>query len=378
MLRTRFRRSLRTGRLRSTSCFRAYAASTSSIVLSPSYARSPRTAHRSPIRNARPSRAATGCAAARSEHRCPGVLRGFGPTVHCLSRPTQARAWCATGTSSYLSRPMLLAFDIGNTETTVGLFAGDRLEGHWRLHSTPYRTPDEWAAALTSQLTQAGHSTQEIRAAIVASVAPPITQSLCDGITAATTRQPVLVDARSKLPIVLDVDEPLTVGADRIVNTLAALELFKKDTIVVDFGTATTFDCITADEGGVGGAGGARGAKGRFIGGVIMPGLRTASDELVRRTAKLPATELLPPARAIGRRTEDCIRAGVMWGTAEAVDGLVRRIKAEWPSKTRPLTVATGGLASLVAPLCKEIESVHPDLTLVGLRIAASALGLQW
>ena len=267
---------------------------------------------------------------------------------------------------------MLLAFDIGNTETTVGLFAGDRLEGHWRLHSTPYRTPDEWAAALTSQLTQAGHSTQEIRAAIVASVAPPITQSLCDGITAATTRQPVLVDARSDLPIVLDVDEPLTVGADRIVNTLAALELFKKDTIVVDFGTATTFDCITAD----GESGG--GENGRFIGGVIMPGLRTASDELVRRTAKLPATELVAPTRAIGRRTEDCIRAGVMWGTAEAVDGLVRRIKAEWPSKTRPLTVATGGLASLVAPLCKEIESVHPDLTLVGLRIAASALGLQW
>src|SRR5437667_10253809 len=205
---------------------------------------------------------------------------------------------------------MLLAFDIGNTETTVGLFAGDRLEGHWRLHSTPYRTPDEWAAALTSQLTQAGHSTQEIRAAIVASVAPPITQSLCDGITAATTRQPVLVDARSNLPIVLDVDEPLTVGADRIVNTLAALELFKKDTIVVDFGTATTFDCSTAGEGGAGGAGGAGGtggAKGRFIGGVIMPGLRTASDELVRRTAKLPATELRPPAPPNGRRTEDCL-----------------------------------------------------------------------
>src|SRR3989442_545790 len=372
MLRTRFRRSLRTGRLRSTSCFRAYAQSTSSVVSAPSCARSPRTAHRSPMRNARPSRAATGCAAARSDHRCPGVLRGFGPTVHCLSRPTQARAWCATGTSSYLSRPMLLAFDIGNTETTIGLFAGDCLEGHWRLHSTPYRTPDEWAAALTSQLTQAGHSTQEIRAAIVASVAPPITQSLCDGITAATTRQPVLVDARSKLPIVLDVDEPLTVGADRIVNTLAALELFKKDTIVVDFGTATTFDCITAD----GESGG--GENGRFIGGVIMPGLRTASDELVCTTSDLPATELVAPTRAIGRRTEDCIRAGVMWGTADAVDGLVRRIKAEWPSKTRPLTVATGGLASLVAPLCKEIESIHPDLTLVGLRIAASALGLKW
>jgi type III pantothenate kinase len=259
---------------------------------------------------------------------------------------------------------MLLALDVGNTETTVGLFAGDRLSGHWRLHTTPQRTPDEWGAALTGHLTQAGHSTQEIRAAIVGSVAPQVTQTLCEGITAATTRDPVRVDARSKLPIVLDVDEPLTVGADRIVNTLAASQLFKRDTIVVDFGTATTFDCITGD--------------GRFIGGVIMPGLRTASDELVRKTAKLPATELLPPTHAIGRRTEDCIRAGVLWGTADAVDGLVRRIKAEWPSKKAPQTIATGGLAQLIVPLCKEVESVHADLTLVGLRIAASALGLKW
>lgn len=263
---------------------------------------------------------------------------------------------------------MLLAFDIGNTETTVGLFAGDRLAAHWRLHSTPQRTPDEWASAFTAHLTQAGHSTQEIRASIVASVAPHVTQSLCDGIAAATTRDPVRVDARSQLPIVLDVDEPLTVGADRIVNTLAAAELFQKDTIVVDFGTATTFDCITVEAG----------KGGRFIGGVIMPGLRTASDELVRKTAKLPATELSPPTRAIGRRTEDCIRAGVLWGTADAVDGLVRRIKAEWPSKKPPMVVATGGLAALVAPLTKEIESVHADLTLIGLRIAATALRLKW
>ena len=265
---------------------------------------------------------------------------------------------------------MLLAFDIGNTETTVGLFAGDQLLKHWRLHTTPHRTPDEWAYALTTQLIQAGHSTEEIRATIVASVAPQVTESLSEGITLATRREPVRVDGRSKLPMVLDVDEPLTVGADRIVNTLAAVELYKKDTIVVDFGTATTFDCIIVD--------GARRAEGRFIGGVIMPGLRTASDELVRKTAKLPATELVPPAQAIGRRTEDCIRAGVLWGAADAVDGLVRRIKAEWPSKARPFVVATGGLAALVAPICKEIESVQPDLTLVGLRIAATALGLKW
>jgi len=264
---------------------------------------------------------------------------------------------------------MLLAFDVGNTETTVGLFAGERLDAHWRWHSTSQRTPDEWASVLTAHLTQAGHSTQEVRASIVASVAPQVAESLCDGVAIATTRAPLRVDGRSPLPIVLDVDEPLTVGADRIVNTLAAVQLFKRDTIVVDFGTATTFDCITID-GGKG--------RGRFIGGVIMPGLRTASDELVRKTAKLPATELTPPTRAIGRRTEDCIRVGVLWGTADAVDGLVRRIKKEWPSKTEPLVVATGGLAPLVAPLCKEIESVHSDLTLVGLRIAAAALDLKW
>jgi type III pantothenate kinase len=200
---------------------------------------------------------------------------------------------------------------------------------------------------------------------VVASVAPLVTQSLCDGLAAATGVTSVLVDARSKLPIRLDVDEPLTVGADRVVNTLAAARLFKRDTIVVDFGTATTFDCITADA--------------RFIGGVIMPGIRTASDELVRRTAKLPATELTPPERVIGKRTEDCIRAGVLWGTADAVDGIIRRIRAEWPVPGGvPHVVATGGLAALVAPLTREIESVRPDLTLIGLRLAAQALGLGW
>ncbi|MBI1967192.1 MAG: type III pantothenate kinase [Gemmatimonadetes bacterium] len=259
---------------------------------------------------------------------------------------------------------MLLALDVGNTETTLGLFRGDRLENYWRLTTTSQRTPDEWAAAITAYLTQAGRSTQEVRAAAVASVAPTVTQSVCEGVERATTVRPMVVDARSRLPITLDVDEPLTVGADRIVNTLAASQLFGQDTIVVDFGTATTFDCITGD--------------GRFIGGVIMPGVRTAADDLVRKTAKLPATELTPPERVIGRRTEDCIRAGVLWGTVDAVDGLVRRIKAEWPNGRSPKVVATGGLAALVAPLSREIEAVHPDLTLVGLRFAAAALGLKW
>ena len=114
------------------------------------------------------------------------------------------------------------------------------------------------------------------------------------------------------------------------------------------------------------------------LGGVIMPGLRTAADQLTRRAAKLPATELKPPTRAIGRRTEECIQAGVLFGAADAVDGLVHRILAEWPGGGTPRVVATGGLAPVVAPLTRTIEHVHPDLTLQGLRIAARHLGLTW
>jgi type III pantothenate kinase len=259
---------------------------------------------------------------------------------------------------------MLLTLDIGNTEITAGLFQGDTLEAQWRLTTNPDRTPDEWASAIGGFLIQGGHSPNEVRAVCLASVAPTVTQSVVEGIATATGRTGVAVHAQSPLPVKLDVDEPLTVGADRIVNVLAAVELYHADVIVVDFGTATTFDCITADA--------------RFLGGVIMPGLRTAADQLTRRAAKLPATELKPPSRVIGRRTEECIQAGVLFGTADAVDGIVRRIRAEWPMGGSPRVVATGGLAAVVAPLTTSIERTHPDLTLQGLRIAARHLGLSW
>jgi type III pantothenate kinase len=148
------------------------------------------------------------------------------------------------------------------------------------------------------------------------------------------------------------------------VNALAAHALFNGDAVFVDFGTATTFDCVTGD--------------GRFIGGAIMPGLRTSADQLTRRAAKLPATELAPPERAIGRRTEDCIRAGVLFGAADAVDGMVTRIRKEWPNGKAPKVVATGGLATTVTPFTQFIDAVDPDLTLRGLRIAARHLGLEW
>src|ERR671916_3273005 len=231
---------------------------------------------------------------------------------------------------------MLLALDIGNTEITVGLFHGGELEAHWRLTTNPDRTPDEWGSAIGGFLVQSGHSPNEVRAVCLASVAPATTQSIVEGVALSTGCTGVAVDATSELPVTLDVDEPLTVGADRIVNVLAAAELFRADSIVVDFGTATTFDCVTSDA--------------RFIGGAIMPGLRTSADQLTRRAAKLPATELRAPARVIGRRTEECIQAGVLFGAADAIGGLIGRVRAEWPGKTRPRIVATGGLASVVAP----------------------------
>ncbi|HTS90150.1 MAG TPA: type III pantothenate kinase [Gemmatimonadales bacterium] len=259
---------------------------------------------------------------------------------------------------------MLLALDVGNTETTIGLVRGEVIAAHWRLTTTVDRTPDEWGVALGALLLHAGHSPNEIRAGVMASVAPGVTQSLLQGVRALTGASPLIVDAASPLPVRLDVEEPLTVGADRIVNTLAAVERYHADTIVVDFGTATTFDCITGD--------------GRFIGGVIMPGLRTSAEQLTRRAAKLPATELEPPERVIGRRTEECIRAGVLLGTADAVDGILRRIQREWPTAERPGIVATGGLASTIVPLTELIEQVDADLTLHGLRLAARHLGARW
>jgi type III pantothenate kinase len=222
------------------------------------------------------------------------------------------------------------------------------------------RTSDEFGLLLEGLLRSARVEPGGVHGAAIGSVVPPITAPLADACATWLGVEAITVDGRAPLPIVLDVDEPLTVGADRVINTLAASRLYRTDTIVVDLGTATTYDCITAE--------------GVFLGGVIAPGLRTSADTLVRRTAKLPATELTPPARVIGKRTEECIRAGVVLGSAEAINGIVRRIKAEWPGGGTPTVVATGGLAELMAPLCSQVDVVEPFLTLHGLRMAYDLL----
>ena len=256
---------------------------------------------------------------------------------------------------------MILVFDVGNTELTIGLFRGAELCAHWRIMTDVARTSDEFGVLLRSLIVARGFDVGVVDSVAIGSVVPRVTQPLsaaCQqyfGVGA-----PLVVDPSSKLPITLAVDEPLTVGADRLINTLAASRMFGRDAIVVDMGTAITFDCITAD--------------GVFLGGVIAPGVLTSAETLTRRTSKLPATELTIPTRVIGTRTEECIRAGVLFGAADAIDGIVRRIKASWPREQTPEVIATGGFAETMATLCTTFDRVEPHLTLQGLQIAYGLL----
>ena len=259
---------------------------------------------------------------------------------------------------------MILVFDVGNTETTIGLFNAELLRGHWRIMTGVARTADEFGVLIRSLLIGGDFDPTRVDGVAIGSVVPAVTSPLADACARyLPVSSSIVVDATSGLPIKLDVDEPLTVGADRIINTLAASRLFGRDCIVVDLGTATTFDCITAE--------------GVFIGGAIAPGVQTSAETLTRRTSKLPATELTVPQRAIGTRTEDCIRAGVIFGSADAIDGMVRRIKKEWPHRETPLVIATGGFAEMLGPLCKEVDKVEPFLTLQGLQMAHGLLSAR-
>lgn len=252
---------------------------------------------------------------------------------------------------------MLLTFDVGNTETTLGLFDGEALRAHWRVTTDTPRTQDEMGVLLRGLLGGADIVLSEVTGVAIASVVRGMATHLAGACRQWLPAERVeIFDAGSPLPITLAVDEPQTVGADRIINTLVASRRFGRDAIVVDLGTATTFDCITRD--------------GVFLGGVIAPGVRTAAETLFRRTSKLPATELETPLRAMGKNTDDCIRAGVMLGSADAIDGIVRRLVAEWPNPDRPIVIGTGGLAELFAPVVTCFDVVDPYLTLRGLAMA--------
>jgi type III pantothenate kinase len=254
---------------------------------------------------------------------------------------------------------MQLVVDVGNTETVVGLLSGEtEMVAHWRVSSVVPRTVDEMTVLLHALLNASGADLTGIRTGVVGSVVPSTTFVWQEALGRIINGRVVTVGPASPLPIVLDVEEPMSVGADRIVNTLAAREMYHRDTIAVDLGTATTYDCISAE--------------GVFLGGVIAPGVSSGLDWLARRTAKLPRVELEPPGLVVGTRTETCIQSGVFYSVVDAVDGIVKRIKAEWSPEA--LVVATGGYAKVLGPHLDTVDRIEPFLTLYGLGMAGTIL----
>lgn len=252
---------------------------------------------------------------------------------------------------------MHLLVDVGNTETVLGLAdpGSGEILAHWRLSTGLSRTPDELDHLIHALVVRRGFDPGALSRGVLASVVPSVTERLRPALAGLVSGPVFAVEPGADLPVRLDVDEPKTVGADRIVNTLAARILFGRDTVAVDLGTATTFDCITAE--------------GVFLGGVIAPGVQVGLEWLGRRAAKLPKVEFRPPPVVIGRRTEACMESGVFYSTVDAIDGIVDRIRVEW-NKPRALVVATGGYAGLLAPHCRTVERVEPFLTLKGLFFA--------
>ena len=246
---------------------------------------------------------------------------------------------------------MLLAVDIGNSSTVVGVFHRGELRDRWRLSTFPDSTPDELALRLAGLLRFAGLTFADVDGAALASVVPTLTETfrqVCDDYL---RPEPVILEPGVRTGIALRVDNPREVGADRIVNAVAAHDLYGGPTVVVDFGTATQFDVVNA--------------AGEFIGGAIAPGVVTSAEALVRRAARLPTVETVAPPSAIGRSTVTALQSGIVYGAAGQVDGIVDRIVRELgPGVT---TVATGGLAPAVLDACVSIDHHDPSLTLKGL-----------
>jgi type III pantothenate kinase len=248
---------------------------------------------------------------------------------------------------------VLLAADVGNTEIVLGVFRGAQLEQTWRLSTQPERTPDELALALSGFLAQHDMSFEsQVTGVVVASVVPDVTAAFREMAARYFPFPPVMVGPGTKTGVPILTDNPREVGADRVVNTLAAFARFGGPSIVVDFGTATNFDVVSA--------------RGEFMGGVIAPGMQASAASLFSRTARLTRVELTAPTSVIGKSTVEAIQSGLIFGTAGEVDAIVERIKGEIGSAT---VVATGGLATVVIPHCRTIDHHEPWLTLEGLRL---------
>jgi type III pantothenate kinase len=248
---------------------------------------------------------------------------------------------------------MLLVVDVGNTNTVLGIFDEEQLVHDWRIRTVVDHTVDEYGMLIYNLYKTSRISSRKIKDIIISCVVPPmlnILEPLCQKYF---NLKPLIVGPGVKTGMPIFYDNPKEVGADRIVNAVAGFEKYKRDLIIVDFGTATTFDYVSN--------------KGEYMGGCITPGIMISSEALFERAAKLPRVELSKPKSIVAKDTVSSMQAGIMYGYAGLVDGICDRIKAE--VKSAPLVIATGGLAKVVAPETKSIDVVDDMLTLEGLRL---------
>jgi type III pantothenate kinase len=249
---------------------------------------------------------------------------------------------------------MLLVIDIGNTHTVLGIYRENELQAHWRLHTNRERTSDELGVLLINLFAKSPYSIESIKGVIISSVVPPVNNTFINLSQRYFHTKPLFVGPGIKTGMPILYENPKEVGADRIVNAVAAFERYKQDLIVVDFGTATTFDCISN--------------QGQYLGGAIVPGIMISCEALFQRASKLPRVEIFKcPTSVVAKDTISSMNAGIVYGYAGLVDGLVNAIDQERGIKCKVL--ATGGLAPLIASQSKTIEEVDELLTLEGLRI---------
>jgi type III pantothenate kinase len=248
---------------------------------------------------------------------------------------------------------MLLTMDVGNTNTVLGVFRGKELVANWRLTTARDQTVDEYGILTRDLFTLASLEPGEIGGVIISSVVPPLNWTLGEMSRIYLGQKPLFVEIGVKTGIATLVDNPLEVGADRIVNGVAAFQQYGGPVIVVDFGTAITFDAISA--------------RGDFLGGAIAPGLGISSEALFNRAARLPRVEIKDPGKVIGTNTVTNIQSGLYYGTLDMVDGILARMKAELGVHSK--VVATGGQAGLIARGSKHINHTDEFLTLTGLRL---------
>ncbi|MCH8203637.1 MAG: type III pantothenate kinase [Candidatus Hydrogenedentes bacterium] len=248
---------------------------------------------------------------------------------------------------------MLLVVDVGNTNTVIGLYDGDELCAHWRIATDNYRTSDELKVFFTMLLTQSGYDPKSVKGCCISSVVPQLNDAIARVARSGFGLEPIIVEPGIRTGLKLQNENPKEVGADRIVNAVAAVEEYEGDKIVIDFGTATTFSYITANA--------------EYKGGIIFPGIQLSANALFERCAKLPRVEISVPDTVIGRDTVSNIRSGLTYGYAEMVQGLVRRIGEE--AGTTPKVIATGGLSAIIADVTSSIDVHDPLLTMKGLKL---------